>query len=125
MREELRRFGGREVSTTGDGFFASFDRPVSAVRCALAMVHAVPALGLQIRAGVHTGEAEVRGNDLGGLAVHIAARIAARASAGEVLVSSTVKDLSAGSGVGFADQGEHELKGVSDTWRLYAATGDQ
>jgi class 3 adenylate cyclase len=123
MRAELRRFDGREISTTGDGFFASFDRPVSAVRCALSMVRAVPSLGLEIRAGIHTGEVEVRGTDLGGLAVHIAARVAASASGGEVLVSSTVKDLLAGSGLRFVDRGEHELKGAPDTWRLYAADG--
>jgi class 3 adenylate cyclase len=120
-RGELARFGGREVATTGDGFFAAFDRPIAAVRCALAMVEAMPSLRLQIRAGVHTGEVEVRGADLGGLAVHIAARVAALAGAGEVLVSSTVKDLLAGSGVGFDDRSEHELKGVPGTWRLFAA----
>jgi class 3 adenylate cyclase len=121
-RGELARFGGREVATLGDGFFAAFDRPIAAVKCALAMVEAMPALGLQIRAGVHTGEVEVRGADLGGLAVHIAARIAALAGDSEVLVSSTVKDLLAGSGVGFDDRREHELKGVPGTWRLFAAT---
>jgi class 3 adenylate cyclase len=120
-RGELARFGGREVATTGDGFFAAFDRPIAAVRCALAMVEAMPSLRLQIRAGVHTGEVEVRGADLGGLAVHIAARVAALASVGEVLVSSTVKDLLAGSSVGFDDRSEHELKGVPGTWRLFAA----
>jgi class 3 adenylate cyclase len=114
MRTELGRFDGREISTTGDGFFASFERPVSAVRCALSMVSAVPSLGLQIRAGVHTGEVEVRGNDLGGLAVHIAARITASASGGEVLVSGTVKELLAGSGLQFVDRGEHKLKGAPD-----------
>jgi class 3 adenylate cyclase len=120
MRAELVRFGGREVSTTGDGFFATFDRPVAAVRCACAMVLAVLSLGIQIRAGVHTGEVEVRGADLGGLAVHIAARVAAKAAPNEVLTSSTVKDLLAGSGVDFHDRGEHELKGAPGTWRLYA-----
>jgi class 3 adenylate cyclase len=120
-RGELARFGGKEVATTGDGFFAAFDRPIAAVRCALAMVEAMPSLRLQIRAGVHTGEVEVRGADLGGLAVHIAARVAALAGGGEVLVSSTVKDLLAGSGVGFDDRSEHELKGVPGTWRLFAA----
>jgi class 3 adenylate cyclase len=120
-RGELARFGGREVATTGDGFFAAFDRPIAAVRCALAMAEAMPSLRLQIRAGVHTGEVEVRGADLGGLAVHIAARVAALAGVGEVLVSSTVKDLLAGSGVGFDDRSEHELKGVPGTWRLFAA----
>jgi class 3 adenylate cyclase len=121
MRSELGRFGGREISTTGDGFFASFDRPISAVRCAAAAIAAMPALGLAIRAGVHTGEVEVRGADLGGLAVHIAARVAGAAGDGEVLVSSTVKDLLAGSEVAFEDRGERELKGVPGAWRLYAA----
>jgi class 3 adenylate cyclase len=120
-RGELARFGGREVATTGDGFFAAFDRPIAAVRCALAMVEAMPSLRLQIRAGVHTGEVEVRGADLGGLAVHIAARVAALAGDGEVLVSSTVKDLLAGSSVGFDNRSEHKLKGVPGTWRLFAA----
>jgi class 3 adenylate cyclase len=123
LRAEIGRFGGREVSTTGDGFFATFDAPARAVRCALAASEAVSSsLGFDIRAGVHTGEVEVRGSDLGGLAVHIGARIAALAGAGEVLVSSTVKDLLAGSSIDFGDRGEHELKGVPGAWRLYAAT---
>jgi class 3 adenylate cyclase len=121
-REELARHAGREVSTTGDGFFASFDRPASAVKCALAMAGRMPTLGVQIRAGLHFGEVEIRGSDLGGLAVHIAARVAALAGAGEVLVSSTVKDLCAGAGVEFQDRAEHELKGVPGTWRLFAVT---
>jgi class 3 adenylate cyclase len=124
-RGELARFGGREVATTGDGFFASFDRPIAAVRCALAMVEAMGSLPLQIRAGVHTGEVEVRGADLGGLAVHIAARIAALAGDGEVLVSSTVKDLLVGANIGFDDRQAHELKGVPGTWRLFTATPSQ
>jgi class 3 adenylate cyclase len=123
-RRQLERFGGREISTTGDGFFASFDRPISAVRCALAMVEEVRPLGLEIRAGVHTGEVEVRGSYLEGLAVHITARISALAGTGEVLVSGTVKDLLAGSGLVFDDRSEHELKGVPGTWRLYAALPD-
>jgi class 3 adenylate cyclase len=122
-RRELERFGGREVSTTGDGFFAAFDRPIGAVRCALAMIRAMPDLGVRIRAGVHTGEVEVRGADLGGLAVHIAARVAGEAGDDELLVSSTVKDLLAGAGVAFEDAGEHELKGVPDRWRLYRVAG--
>ncbi len=120
-RSALTRFGGRENSTTGDGFFATFDRPVAAVRCALSLVGAMPGIGLQIRAGVHTGEVEVRRDELGGLAVHIAARIAGLAGEGEVLVSSTVKDLLAGSEVDFSDRSEHELKGVPGTWRLFSA----
>jgi class 3 adenylate cyclase len=122
VRTQLERYAGREISTTGDGFFGAFDRPAAAVRCALAAVEAMPSAGLEIRAGIHTGEVEVRGSDLGGLAVHIAARIAAQARGGEVLVSSTVKDLLAGSGLTFEDRLEHELKGVPGTWRLFAAT---
>jgi len=124
-RGELTRFGGREVVTTGDGFFAAFDRPLAAVRCALSMVEAMRSLSLHIRAGVHTGEVEVRGADLGGLAAHIAARIAALAGNSEVLVSSTVKDLLVGSDLGFDDRRKHELKGVPGTWRLFAATPTQ
>lgn len=123
VRAEVERFGGREVATTGDGFFATFDGPGRAVRCALSAGEAVSALGVEIRAGVHTGEVEVRGADLGGLAVHIGARIAALAGGGEVLVSSTVKDLLAGSDLGFRDRGEHTLKGVPGRWRVFAASG--
>ena len=121
VRAELDRFGGREITTTGDGFFARFDSPAQAVRCALSATDGITSLGVQIRAGVHTGEVEVRGADLGGLAVHIGARVAAAAQPGEVLVSSTVKDLLAGSGVAFEDRGEHELKGVPGVWHLFAA----
>jgi class 3 adenylate cyclase len=122
MRTQLDRFGGTEVATTGDGFFASFERPLAAVRFALDAAGAMPLLGLQIRAGVHVGEVEVRGSDLGGLAVHIAARVASEAPAGQVVVSSTVKDLLAGSGIEMHDRGEHELKGVPGTWWLYRVT---
>jgi class 3 adenylate cyclase len=118
-RGEIDRFKGRVIATTGDGFFAVFDGPAQAVRCASAIVDAMGRLGLRIRAGVHTGEVEVRRNDLGGLAVHIGARIAALASPGDVFVSSTVKEVLAGSGTTFEDAGEHELKGVPDRWRLY------
>lgn len=121
VRAELDRFGGREITTTGDGFFARFDSPAQAVRCALSATDGITSLGVQIRAGVHTGEVEVRGADLGGLAVHIGARVAAAAQPGEVLVSSTVKDLLAGSGVPFEDRGKHELKGVPGAWHLWAA----
>jgi class 3 adenylate cyclase len=121
VRRELSRFRGREVNTAGDGFFAVFDGPARAVRCAGAISHAVRSLGLDIRAGLHTGECEVMGADIGGIAVHIGARIAARAGPGEVLVSSTVKDLVAGSGLSFRDQGTTLLKGVSGEWRLYSA----
>ena len=119
VRAQLERHAGREIGTTGDGFFASFASPTQAVRCALAAVDAVDALGVQIRAGVHTGEVEVRGEDLGGLAVHIAARVSAAADPGEVFVSSTVKDLLAGTDLAFGDRGEHELKGVPGGWRLF------
>jgi class 3 adenylate cyclase len=122
IRRQLVRARGREIATRGDGFVASFDGPARAIRCAVAINEAMRALGLQVRAGLHSGECEVRGNDLGGLAVHIAARVADAARAGEVLVSSTVKDLVAGSGIGFSDRGPHRLKGVPDEWRLYAIT---
>jgi class 3 adenylate cyclase len=121
VREQLRRFRGYEINTTGDGFVASFDGPARAITCAHAIAEATHNLGLAVRFGLHTGECELRGNDLGGLAVHIAARVAAAADADEVLVSSTVKDLVAGSGMTFEDRGEHDLKGVPGTWRLYAA----
>jgi pimeloyl-ACP methyl ester carboxylesterase len=120
VRRQLDRFGGREIDTAGDGFFAAFDGPGHAIRCARAISEALTPLDLQIRAGVHTGEVEVRGNGMGGLAVHIAARVAALAGGDEVLVSGTVKDLLAGSGLQFDDRGEHELKGVPGTWRVFA-----
>ncbi len=123
VRVQLERYGGREVATTGDGFFASFASPTQAVRCALDIAEAVETLGVQIRAGVHTGEVEVRGDDLGGLAVHIASRVSATAGAGEVLVSSTVKDLLAGSTLVFDERGEHELKGVPGSWHLFRVEG--
>ena len=119
VRVELGRYRGREVDTAGDGFLATFDGPARAVRCAAASAEAVAPLGVQIRAGVHTGEVEMAGDDVRGLAVHIGARVAALAGPSEVLVSNTVKDLTAGSGLVFEDAGEHELKGVPDRWRLY------
>lgn len=122
VRNELERFRGREVNTSGDGFFASFDGPARAVRCALSIRDAVRGLGIEIRAGLHTGEIELDGDAVAGIAVHIGARVAAAAVASEVLVSSTVKDLVSGSGIRFADRGAHVLKGLSGTWRLYAAT---
>ena len=122
VREELRRFLGREVNTTGDGFVASFDGPARALRCAEAITEATASNGLQLRIGLHTGECEVRGEDLGGLSVHIAARVAALAGPGEVLVSGTVKDLVIGSEIEFVDRGERELKGVPGIWKLYAIT---
>jgi class 3 adenylate cyclase len=123
VRDHLRRFRGREINTTGDGFLGSFDGPARAIRCALAITEAVRQLGLDLHLGLHTGECEVRGDDLGGLAVHVAARVAASAAPGEILVSSTVKDLVAGSGIEFSDQGEYELKGVPGTWTLFSVNG--
>lgn len=120
VRGALRRFRGREVNTTGDGFLASFDGPARAIRCAQAIIDAVEPLGIELRAGLHTGECELREDDLGGIAVHIAARVGSVARQGEVLASSTVKDLVTGSGIRFADRGEHELKGVPGSWRLFA-----
>jgi class 3 adenylate cyclase len=120
VRDQLRRFRGREINTTGDGFVASFDGPARAIRCAEAIVEATGKLGVELRVGLHTGECEVRGDDLGGLAVHIAARVGALANSGEVLVSGTVKDLVVGSGIEFSDRGEHELKGVPGSWKLFA-----
>ena len=122
LRAELARFRGREVDTAGDGFLAVFDGPARAIRAALACVEAVRPLGLEIRAGVHTGEIEqIPGGDIRGITVHVGARIAAAAGAGEVLVSSAVRDLVAGSGFSFVDRGSHQLKGVDEERRLYAA----
>jgi class 3 adenylate cyclase/pimeloyl-ACP methyl ester carboxylesterase len=121
VREQFRRFRGNEINTTGDGFVASFDGPARAIRCAQAIYEATETLDVRLRVGLHTGECEVRGDDLGGLAVHIAARVAALAGPGDVLVSGTVKDLVVGSGIEFQDRGEHELKGVPGTWKLFAA----
>lgn len=120
VRNELRRFRGKEIKTTGDGFLASFDGPARAIRCARAIEESTAELGIELRAGLHTGECDIRGDDLGGLAVHIAARVGALAAAGEVLVSGTVKDLVVGSGIEFTERGEHQLKGVPGTWRLFA-----
>jgi class 3 adenylate cyclase len=121
VRDHLRRFRGKEINTTGDGFLASFNGPARAIRCALAISEATRALGIDLHLGLHTGECEVRGDDLGGLAVHIAARVGSLAGPGEVLVSSTVKDLVAGSRIDFVDRGEHQLKGVPGSWKLYRA----
>jgi pimeloyl-ACP methyl ester carboxylesterase len=123
-RRQLERFRGREVDSAGDGFFATFDGPARAVRCGAAIGSGVRPLGLALRIGVHTGECEVMGAKVGGIAVHIGARVAAQAQAGEVLVSGTVKDLVAGSGIGFDDRGAHVLKGVPGEWRLYAASAE-
>jgi class 3 adenylate cyclase len=120
VRTELERFDGREIDTAGDGFLATFDGPARGVRCAQAVQSAVRVLGIDIRAGLHTGEIEQRGSDVAGLAVHIGARVAAAAAPGEVLVSSTVKDLVVGSGIEFSDRGTHALKGVPGEWRLFS-----
>jgi pimeloyl-ACP methyl ester carboxylesterase len=122
VRRYLERYRGREVKSTGDGFLAVFDGPARAVRCAEAIAEAVVALGLEVRAGLHTGEVELRGDDVGGVAVHACARIASLAGAGEVLVSRTVRDLTAGSGIAFAERGTHELRGVPGEWELFAAS---
>jgi class 3 adenylate cyclase len=120
IRRLLDRFHGVEVDTAGDGFFATFDGPARAIRCACAARDAVQEIGVQIRAGLHTGEVEREGKGATGLAVHVGARVAALAQASEVLVTSTVKMLVLGSGIGFADRGRHRLKGVPDQWQLFA-----
>jgi class 3 adenylate cyclase len=126
VRQELSRFKGREISTAGDGFLATFDGPARAIGCACAVRAVVRQLGIDIRAGLHTGECEVLANgvDVGGIAVHIGARVAAAAAPGEVLVSGTVKDLVAGSGLQFQDRGLRTLKGVPSKWRLFAAANE-
>ncbi len=123
VRRELDRFGGREVKLVGDGVLATFDGPARAVRCALEIRDAVGELGLQVRAGVHTGEIEVLADDIAGLAVHIGSRISALAGPGEVLVSSTVRDLVVGSNLVFDERGRHALKGVPGDWSLFAVRG--
>ena len=120
VRRQLGRFGGREVKTTGDGFLATFDGPARAIRAADAIGAGVRDQGLEVLAGLHTGEVELLGDDIGGIAVHTAARVLAKAGAGEILCSRTVKDLVAGSGFAFAERGTHRLKGVPDSWQLYA-----
>ena len=120
VRGQLARFRGRELDTAGDGFFASFDGPARAIRCACAITEGVHELGIDVRAGLHTGECESIEGKVGGIAVHIGARVAAEARPGEVLVSSTVKDLVAGSGLQFEERGAATLKGVPGEWRLFA-----
>jgi len=120
VRRELGRFRGRELDTAGDGFLAAFDGPARAIRCARAVVDAVRPLGLDVRAGLHTGECEVLGDKLTGIAVHIGARVAALAAPGEILVSGTVRDLVAGSGLRFGGRGAHALRGVPGEWQLFA-----
>jgi class 3 adenylate cyclase/pimeloyl-ACP methyl ester carboxylesterase len=122
VRVQLNRFRGREVNTSGDGFLAMFDGPQRAIRCAMAIRDAVQALGIQVRAGLHTGECEVRGDDIGGIGVHIGARVSALAGPNDVLVSSTLRDLVIGSGLKFDERGSYELKGVPGEWRLFAVT---
>ncbi|RDH75634.1 hydrolase [Mycolicibacterium moriokaense] len=122
VRAQLSRFRGREVNTSGDGFLATFDGPQRAIRCALAIRDAVQALGIEVRAGLHTGECEIRGDDIGGIAVHIGARVSALAGPNDVLVSSTLRDLVIGSGLEFGDRGTHQLKGVPGDWHLFAVT---
>jgi class 3 adenylate cyclase len=123
VREQLERYRGREVKTLGDGFLATFDGPGRGIRCARSVIEAVRELGLELRAGLHTGECELSDGDVAGIAVHIGARVGANAGPGEILVSSTVKDLVVGSGLEFADRGTHTLKGVPGEWRLYAVAG--
>jgi class 3 adenylate cyclase len=124
VAREIRRFGGRKINTTGDGFLISFDSPSQAVRCAQKLEHDAAAHGIQIRAGIHTGECERRGDDVAGLAVNIAARVSALAGAGETLVTKTVTDLVAGSDLQFHPNGTHRLKGVPGEWPLFSATAD-
>jgi class 3 adenylate cyclase len=121
VRRELERFRGREVRTTGDGFLATFDGPARAIQCALAIRDAASRSGLEVRAGLHTGECETMPDDIGGIAVHIASRVVTEANPGEVLVSRTVKDLVAGSGIAFEDRGTRSLKGLDADWELFAA----
>jgi class 3 adenylate cyclase len=120
VRSQLARFRGREVNTSGDGFLAMFDGPQRAIRCAMAIRDAVQALGIQVRAGLHTGECEIRGDDIGGIAVHIGARVSGLAGPNDVLVSSTLRDLVIGSGLQFEDRGTHQLKGVPGEWHISA-----
>ena len=123
VRRELEHFRGQEITTTGDGFLATFDGPARAVRCALAIRDRLRQSGLEVRAGVHTGECERMGDNIGGLAVHIGSRVAGLASPGEVLASSTVKDLVSGSGIVFEDRGAHSLKGIPGEWRVFRVAG--
>ena len=121
VRQQLARFRGREIKNLGDGFLATFDGPARAVRCAASLSESVQPFGIAVRSGLHTGECELIGDDVGGIAVHIGARVAALAGANEVLVSSTVKDLVAGSGLRFGDRGTRSLKGIPGEWRIFVA----
>jgi class 3 adenylate cyclase len=120
VRKHLERFRGHEIGTAGDDFLVTFDGPARAIRCALAITESARSLGLDVRSGLHTGEVELMGKDIGGIAVHIGARVSALAKPGEVLVSRTVVDLVAGSGITFDDGGEHALKGVPGSWQLFS-----
>jgi class 3 adenylate cyclase len=120
---QVRRFGGRQVKTTGDGILATFDGPARAIQCGLAICDGARQLGVEMRVGVHTGEVERRGDDVAGIGVHIAARVEAAARPGEVWVSRTVTDLVTGSGIEFDDRGEHQLKGVTGAWQLFTVVG--
>ena len=122
VRSELTRHGGREVKTTGDGFLALFDGPARAIRCAVSIRDGLRADGVEVRIGLHAGEVELRGEDVGGIAVHVGARVAQSGRPGDVVVSSTVRDLVAGSGIGFDDRGEQALKGIAERWRLFAVS---
>jgi class 3 adenylate cyclase len=124
VRALLSRYRGTEVDTAGDGFLATFDGPARAIRCAKAVVEGVSALGIQVRAGLHTGECETVDGKVSGIAVHIGARVTSLAAPSEVLVSQTVKDLVAGSGLVFEDKGNHGLKGIPDRWRLYRVVSE-
>jgi class 3 adenylate cyclase len=119
VRRQVDRFGGREIKTTGDGFLLTFDGPARAVRCAVAICEGAVQLGVDIRAGVHTGEIELRDDDVSGIAVHLAQRVSGCAGPGQIIVSSTVKDLVFGSGLEFMDAGARELKGIPGTWQLF------
>ncbi len=121
VRRQLERFRGREVATTGDGFLAVFDGPARAIHCASSIRDGARAIGVQVRVGLHTGEVEIRGDDIGGIAVHIARRVESTAEPDEVLVSRTLVDLVAGSDITFTDRGEHDLKGIPTPWHLYTA----
>ena len=122
VRAQLRIFKGREIKTTGDGFFASFDGPARAIRCAQSINDAMKPMGVDLRMGLHTGECEVRGDDLAGLAVHIAARTGSLATSREILVSSTLKDIVIGSPIEFTERGKYDLKGVPGSWTLFAVS---
>jgi class 3 adenylate cyclase len=123
VRSQLARFRGKEMDTAGDGFFATFDGPARAIQCACVIRQAIKELGIDVRAGLHSGECELVDGKTSGIAVHTGARVASLAGPGEVLVSSTVKDLVAGSGIEFADRGQHELKGIPETWQLFEVVG--